>query len=212
MPRTIVVAALAVGLAARCADPGSPGQVDPLGTFCYTVGSDGEETCLDEETVVATETATSGRLWFQAQGTIELTRTNRATGLEETVDEPVTVFGQVPIDWGFPREAENAVVSMPVPGDCTETVVISPFGACDTLTRPAVCRAEAVYDPAAATVTVESLSEEELRLTFAATVAVHQFSDCCADAEDDCRVTEPASFAPAGPYAIEGRIRAAIPR
>jgi hypothetical protein len=123
----------------------------------------------------------------------------------------VTVFGQVAIGLPFPRPAENVVVSVPLTGECRQTVLVNPFGSCDRLTHDAVCRAEAVYDSSFVTVTIEDLSDTEITLTITGTLDQTNAVDCCADDEVGCTtIAEPAAFTPAGPYTIDGHIRAAF--
>ena len=205
---TLVVVVLA--LAAGCAESGGPGDTgDRVGTFCYDVNASGTETCLVDTTLTAMRSSTAGDVWFQVQGEITLAGWDPSMGEEEEVTETVTVFGQVAIGAPLPQPAENIVVSVPLAGECRQTVLISPFGTCDRLTHDAVCRAEAVYDSTFATVTIEALSDTEITLTIAGTLEVTNAADCCADDELHCTaIDHPAEFTPAGPYTIDGHIRA----
>ncbi len=202
--------ALVLALAAGCAESGGSGDAgDRVGTFCYDVNGTGEETCLTDTTLTAMRSSVAGDTWFQVQGRITLAGWDYFTRENLEVTETVTVFGQVALGQPFPQTAKNVVVSVPLAGECRQTVLISPFGTCDRLTHDAVCRAEAVYDSTFIAVNVEALSETEITLTITGTLDVTNAVDCCADDETGCStITEPAAFTPAGPYTIDGHIRA----
>jgi hypothetical protein len=205
-----LVVVIVLALAAGCAESGGPGDPgDRVGTFCYDVNASGTETCLVDTTLTAMRSSTAGFTWFQVQGEITLAGWDPQMRQEEEVTETVTVFGQVVIGLPFPQPAENLVVSVPLAGECRQTIMISPFGTCDRLTHDTVCRAEAVYDSTFATVMVEDLSETEITLTVTGTLEVTNAADCCADDTEGCSAIEqPAAFTPAGPYTIDGHIRA----
>jgi hypothetical protein len=188
----------------------SPGNGDdPVGTFCDDVNATGTETCLAESTLTAMRSSTAGDIWFQVQGEITIAGWDAFTREDVELTETVTVFGQVAIGLPFPQPAENVVMSVPLAGECRQTLLINPFGSCDRLTHDAVCRAEAVYDSMFATVTIEDLSDTEIALTVAGTLEPTNLVDCCADNETGCTtITEPAAFTPAGPCTIDGHIRA----
>ncbi|MBI5498655.1 MAG: hypothetical protein HY907_00305 [Deltaproteobacteria bacterium] len=212
MPSTNNVRMLGLLLAAGCAESdGGGGGGDPLGTYCVQIEESATEICLEEGTLHAYRTATAGKIWFEVQGTIDVPIEDTYTGERSTVTEPVRVFGEVPIGWELPLRADNAVVEIPVAGSCVKTVLVSPFGACDTLTRLSVCPAQSVYRADLTTVTVERLSESDIVLSFTSMVSIDDFHICCADQEASCDVETPAAFTPGGPFAISGRIHAAFP-
>ena len=202
---------LALLLSPACAESGGGGGGDPRGTFCVLVEGTGNETCLEEDTLHAYRTETSGKVWFDVQGTIDVPIEDTYSGVREMVPQLVRVFGEIPVGVDLPRAADNAVVEIPVAGTCVKTVLVSPFGACDTLTRVSACRAQSLYRPDLTTVTVERIEDSDVVLTFTAMVSFEDFHLCCADEEASCDVTTPASFTPAGPFAISGRIHAAFP-
>jgi len=199
--------------AAGCAesDGGGGGGGDPLGTYCVQVEGTETEICLEQETLHAYRTATAGKIWFEVQGTLDVPIEDTYSGERSTSTEPVRIFGEVPVGSDLPLRADNAMVEIPVAGSCDKTVMISPFGACDTLTRMSVCQAQSVYRPDLTTVTVERLTENDIVLSFSSTVSIDDFHLCCADEEMSCDVETPSAFTPGGPFAITGRIHAAFP-
>jgi hypothetical protein len=211
MNTTRTALALCLVLAAGCAESGNsnPGG-DPLGTFCLSMIGSENEVCLEEDTLHAYRTTASGYIWFEVGGTIELLSQDTYSGETVTTVEPIQVFGQIPAGSSTPVQASNTLVLAPAPGSCVKTVRISPFGACDTLTRNAVCHARAAYRDDLSMVTVERISETDIELTFTSTVAIDDLHRCCADEADYCDITSPATFTPGGPFAIEGHLHAAF--
>ncbi|MBI5490111.1 MAG: hypothetical protein HY905_22445 [Deltaproteobacteria bacterium] len=199
-------------LAAGCAesDGGGGDGGDPLGTYCVQIEVSETEICLEQDTLHAYRTETAGKIWFEVQGTIDVPVEDTYSGERSTVTEPVRVFGEVPMGRDFPLRADNAMVEIPVAGSCVKTVQVSPFGACDTLTRMSVCQAQSVYRPDLTTVTVERLTTTDIVLSFSSMVSIDDFHLCCADEELSCDVETPGSFTPAGPFMITGRIHAAL--
>jgi hypothetical protein len=196
----MVAGALGCGEAVK-----KPNEVSP-GTLCYTIGA-APRTCIAGDALAMTETTTRGNLWFRVSGLLPL-ETKDLLGRPDGRQYFATLFGQIPEQVPLPRDADNVMVTVPVPGQCVSSHLYQLIGNdCKPTTVDTVCQPSAVYDPAVG-LTVTAVGTGFLRAHVHGQLRLDLPSDCCRN-EDRCNAPPPApAFTPGSPFSLEADLYA----